>query len=151
MSLNQNSRFRVREQLPGLVASLFSWRCLAASTSSFIYAAMNLRPPSATVSTHACAFNAVTFQSHGSAKRPHAALYAIGSLFLLPTRPLRTAPSRFPNTIRFGSRPPLIRMSVPAHKSLSCAALSQCSRTGLSQGHGCTTSSDGPVSCAVPR
>ena len=28
------------------------------------------------------------------------------------------SPSRFPNTIRFGSHPPLIRMSVPAHKSL---------------------------------
>ena len=33
-------------------------------------------------------------------------------------RPLRTALSRFPNTIRFGSRPPLIRISAPAHKSL---------------------------------
>ena len=35
-----------------------------------------------------------------------------------PPRPLRTAPSRFPNRIRFGNRPPLIRRSVPAHKSL---------------------------------
>ena len=52
------------------------------------------------------------------AKRPDVALYAIGPLFLLPPRPLRTAPSRFPNMIRFGSRPPLIRMSVPAPKSL---------------------------------
>ena len=28
---------------PSLVASLFSWRCLAASSSSFLHAAMNLR------------------------------------------------------------------------------------------------------------
>ena len=36
----------------------------------------------------------------------------------LPPRPLHNAPSRFPNMICFGDRPPLIRMSVPAHKSL---------------------------------
>ena len=35
-----------------------------------------------------------------------------------PSRPLRTAPSRFPNTIFFGSRPPLIQMSAPVHKRL---------------------------------
>ena len=34
------------DKFPSLVASLFSWRCLAASTSSFLHAAMNLRPPS---------------------------------------------------------------------------------------------------------
>ena len=34
-----------------LVTSLFSWRCLAASTSSFLHATMNLRPPSVIVST----------------------------------------------------------------------------------------------------
>ena len=39
-------------KVPSLVASLFSWRCLAASTSSFLHAAINLRPPSVTVSTH---------------------------------------------------------------------------------------------------
>ena len=32
-----------------------------------------------------------------------------------------------------------------------CATLSQCSCTGLSQGHGCTWSSDGLVSYAVSR
>ena len=41
--------------------------------------------------------------------------------FSFPPRPLRTAPSRFPNMIRFGNRPPLIRRSVPAHKSLARA------------------------------
>ena len=46
-----------------LDASLFSRRCLAASTSPFPHAAMNLRPPSVTVSTRASASNAVAFQS----------------------------------------------------------------------------------------
>ena len=50
-------------KVPSLVASLFSWRCLAASTSSFLHAAINLRPPSVTVSTHTSAFKAVAFQS----------------------------------------------------------------------------------------
>ena len=72
--------------------------------------------------------------------------------FFFPPHRLRTAPSRLPNTVRFGNRPPLIRMSVPAHKSiLVCATLSQCSHTGLSQGRGCTRSSDrwsGPFRCA---
>ena len=71
--------------------------------------------------------------------------------FSFPPRPLRTAPSRFRNTNRFGSRPPLIRMSVPAHKNFSFATSSQWSHTRLSQGHCCTKSSDGPVSFAVPR
>ena len=35
-----------------LVPSLFSWRYLDASTSSFLHAAMNLRPPYVAVSTH---------------------------------------------------------------------------------------------------
>ena len=39
----------------------------------------------------------------------------------------------------------------PLTKVFSCATLSQCSRTGLSQAHGCTRSSDALVSCAVPR
>ena len=53
------------------------------------------------------------------AKRPDVALYtqSIHS-FSFPPRPLRTAPSRFPNMIRFGKHPPLIRKSVPAHKIL---------------------------------
>ena len=38
--------------------------------------------------------------------------------FSSPPRLLHTAPSRYPKTFRFGSRPPLIRRSVPAHKSL---------------------------------
>ena len=39
----------------------------------------------------------------------------------------------------------------PPIKVFSCATLSQCSHTGLSQGHSCTRSSGGLVSCAAPR
>ena len=49
--------------VPSLVASLFSWQCLAASTSYFLHAAMNPRPTSAAVSTHTSASNAVALQS----------------------------------------------------------------------------------------
>ena len=38
-------------KLPSLVASLFSWRYLAASTSSFLHAAMNIRPASVPISS----------------------------------------------------------------------------------------------------
>ena len=70
------------------------------------------------VSTHTSAFNAVSFQSP---VMPNARMSLCTQLvhpFSFPPRPLRTAPSRFPNTIHFGSRRPLIRMSAPAHKSL---------------------------------
>ena len=101
-----------------LVASLFSWRCLAASSSSSLHVDMNLRPPSVTASTQTSAFNAIVFQSP---VMPHARMslctQSVHS-FSFPPRPLRTAPSRFPNMIHFGNRSPLIRRSVPAHKSL---------------------------------
>ena len=42
--------------------------------------------------------------------------------FSFPPRPLRTAPSRFPNTTRFGSRPPLIRISAPPRPQRSSRA-----------------------------
>ena len=48
---------------PSLVASLFSWRCLAASSSSSLHAAMNLRPPFVTASTQTSAFTAIVSQS----------------------------------------------------------------------------------------
>ena len=104
---------------PSLVASLSSWRCLAASTSSLLHATMNLcSPPSVTVSTHTSASNAVLFQSSVISNiRMSLCTQSVHSFFF-PHRPLRTAPSRFPNTIRFGSRPPHIRMSAPAHKSI---------------------------------
>ena len=118
VSLRKILRFRVRQHFPSLVACLFSWRCLAACTSYFLHAAMNLCPPSATVSIHTSAFSAVAFQS---STMPNARMsLCTQSLHSLsfPPRPLRTAPSRFPKAIRFGNQPPLVRMSVPAYKSL---------------------------------
>ena len=97
---------------------LFSWQCLTASISSFLRAAMNLRPPSATVPIQTSAFNAVAFQSPAMPNARMSLCTQSVHSFPFSPRPLRTAPSRFPNTIHFGSRPPLIRMSVPAHKSL---------------------------------
>ena len=41
--------------------------------------------------------------------------------FSLPHRSLRTAPSRFPNTMRSGNHPPLIRMSAPTPHTSSRA------------------------------
>ena len=103
---------------PSLVASLFSWRCLAASTSSFLHATTNLRLPSVTVSTHTSVFEAFVFQSPAMPNARMSFYTQSVHSFSFPPRPLRTAPSRFSKTIRFGSRPPLIWMSVPAHKSL---------------------------------
>ena len=101
-----------------LVASLFSWPCLAASTSYFLHAVMNLRPPAVTVSTHTSASNAVAFQSPAIPNARMSLCTQSVHSFSFPPHPLRTAPSRFPNTICFGGRPPLIRMSAPAHKHL---------------------------------
>ena len=86
-----------------LVASL-SWRCLAASTSSFVHATINLRPPSVTVSTHTSAYNAVAFQSPAMLNDRMSLCTQSVHSFSFPPRPLHTAPSRFPNTIRFGNR-----------------------------------------------
>ena len=76
----------------------------AASSSSSLHAAMNLRPPSVTTSTQTSAFNAIVFQSPVV---PNARMLlctqSVHSFSFLP-RPLRTAPSRFPNMIRFGNR-----------------------------------------------
>ena len=103
---------------PSFVASLFSWRCLAASSSSCLHAAMNLRPPSVTASTQTSAFTAIVSQSPVMPNARMSLCTQSVHSFSFPPRPLRTAPSRFPNMIRFGNRPPLIRRSVPAHKSL---------------------------------
>ena len=104
-------------KIPSLVASLLSWRCLAVSTVFFLHTTMNLRPPSVTVSTHTSAFNAVAFQSPVMPNARMSLCTKSVHAFSFPTYSLRTAPSRFLNTIRFGSYPPLIRMSVAAHKS----------------------------------
>ena len=79
---------------------------------------MNLRLPSVTFSTHTSAFKAVAFQSPAMPNARMSLWMQSVHSFSFPPRPLRTAPSRFPKTIRFGSRPPLIRRSVSAHRSL---------------------------------
>ena len=103
-------RFRVPDNnFLSLVASLPSWRCLALSTSSFLHAAINFRHPSVTVSTHTSASNAAAFQSPAMSKNLMLlCMQSVHSYFSFPPHPLRIAPSRLPNTIRFGKRPPLI-------------------------------------------
>ena len=71
---------------PSLVASLFYWRCLAVSTSSFLHVAMNLRSLPVAVLTQASAFkHHHRFPIPCHVKRPDVAQYAIGPLFFLPT------------------------------------------------------------------
>ena len=119
VSLRKILHFHVCDNnFPNIVASLFSWRCLAASTSLFLQAAMNLRPPSLNVSTHTSASNVVAFQTPVMPNPRMSLCMQSVHPFSFPFRPLRTAPSRFPNTSHFGSRPPLVRMSVPTHKSI---------------------------------
>ena len=68
--------------------------------------------------TAAPSSNAVAFESPGmpNARTPLYTHLVHSSSF--PPRPLRTAPSRYPNKTRFGNRPPLIWMSVPAHNGV---------------------------------
>ena len=83
VSLRKILRFRVRLQL-------FQSRCLslllamAASSSSSLHAAMNLRPPSVTASTQTSALPP-SFSNPPYAERPDVALYTVRPLFLLPT------------------------------------------------------------------
>ena len=79
---------------------------------------MNLCLPNVTVSVHTSAYNAVAFQSPAIPNARMSLWTQSAHSFSFPPRPLRTAPSRFPDTVCFGSRPPLIRRSVPAHKSV---------------------------------
>ena len=81
---SQVLRFCVRSQLSQSRSLLFSRRSLAVSTCFFLHAAMNLRPPFLTVSTHTSASNTVSSYPL-AAKRPDIALYAVGPLVLLPT------------------------------------------------------------------
>ena len=118
VSLRKILRFRVRSQLS-------QSRCLslllAMSGRVFLFfppRGHDLRPPSVTASTHTSVFNAIAFQSPAMPNARMSLCTQSVHSFSFPPRPLRTAPSRLPNMIRFGNRPPLIRMSVPAHKSL---------------------------------
>ena len=71
--------------------------------------------------------------------------------FFFPLRPLRTVPSMFPNTNRFGNRPPLIWMSAPVHKRLLLLNVASMLFQYVFRRHGRTRLSDGLVSCAAPR
>ena len=118
MSLRKILRFRLRLQLsqPCCLSLLLA---MSGRVSLFFPPrGHELGPPSVTASTQTSAFNAIVFQSPVMPNARMSLLYTVGPLFLLPTRPLRTVPSRFPDMIRFGNRSPLIRRSVPAHKSL---------------------------------
>ena len=118
VSLHKILRFRVRLQLS-------QSRCLSLLLAMsgrvflfFLHVAMNLRPPSVTASTQTSAFNAIVFQSPVMPNARMSLCTQSVHSFSFPPRPLRTAPSRFSNMIRFDNRPPLIQRSVPAHKSL---------------------------------
>ena len=134
-----------------LVASLLFWRCLTASAPSFLHEAMNLHPRFLTVSTYTSASNAVYFQFLTMTyDRMSLCTQSVHS-FSFTLRPLRTAPSMFPDTVRFGSHPQLIRMSGPTHKRrLMCNVVSMLSHRVI-YCHGCTRSSDGLVSFVVPQ
>ena len=55
------------------------------------------------------------------AKRPYVSPMQSVHSFSFPSRPLRTAPSRFPSTMHFGTRPPLIWMRAPRPQTYFCA------------------------------
>ena len=117
VSLRNILRFRVRLQLS-------QSRCLslllAMSGRVFLFFPPRGHepPPSVTASTQTSAFNAIVFQSAVMPKPRMSLCTQSVHSSSFPLRPLRTAPSRFPNMIRFGNRPPLIRRSVSANKSL---------------------------------
>ena len=88
---------------PSLVASLFSWRCPAASSSSSLHAAINLRPPSVTALTQTSAFNAIVFQSP---VMPNAGCRSVHSRSTLsPSHPVLSAlrPQGFSTRVWFSS------------------------------------------------
>ena len=70
-------------------------RFMAASSSSSLHAAMNLRPPSVIASTQTSAFNAIVFQSPAMPNARMSLCTQSVHSFSFPPRSLRTAPSRF--------------------------------------------------------
>ena len=117
-----------------LVASLFARRC--ASTSHFLHATINMRPPSVTVLNHTFASNAVTLQclpmpnarmslctqSVHYYPSPHPILVALHPHSKTRQGKARQFNSRqgkasFMKMIHFGNRPPLIRIRAPGYKS----------------------------------
>ena len=80
--------------VPILDDFLFSWRSLAASASSFLHEAINLRPFSVTVSAYAFCLQRRRFPIPRYANRPDVALNSFGHFFLLP------APSSLYSTLK---------------------------------------------------
>ena len=134
MSLRKILRFRIRLQLS-------QSRCLSLllviSNRVYLFFPPRGYEPSPTLRNRLnphLSLQCHRFPTPRYAKHPDVALYAIGSLFCFPSRPLRTVPSWFPNTIRFGSCPPLIRMSASTHKSLLvCDVVSMLSNRVISR------------------
>ena len=148
---SQNPTLPYAKHFHSFVASPFFWRCLTASAPSFPHAAINLHPRPLTVSTYTSASNAVCFQSPTMTHAQMSLCTQSVHSFSFTLRPVRTAPSRFPNTVRFGSHPQLIRRSGPTHKRrLVCKVASMLSHRVI-YWHGCTRSSDGLVSNVVPQ
>ena len=138
-------------KFPSIVASLFSWRGLVASTSSFLHAAMNLRPSSVAVSTHTSAFKAVAFQSPAMPNARMSLWTQSVRSFSFPPVLSVLHPQGFQKRFALAAARRSFGGASPPTKVFSFATSSQCSHTRLSQGHDCTKSSDGLVSCAVPR
>ena len=108
---SQVLRFRVRLQLS-------QSRCLSlilvmSSRTHLFSPPRGHKPPNLRyiINLHLC-LQRPRFLFPRYAKRQDVTLNVIGPFFF-PPRLLRTAPSRFPNMIRFGNRPPLIRISAP--------------------------------------
>ena len=153
VSLRKNLRFRVRLQL-------FQSRCLslllAMSGRVFLFFPPRGHEPPSTLRDRLnpnLSLQRHSFPIPRYAKRPDVALYTVGPLFLLPT------PSSSHCALKVSEHGSLCLATARRSfggassptKVFSGATLSQCSRTRLSQGHGCTRSSDGLVSCAALR
>ena len=126
--------------VPSLVASLLSWRCLAASASYFPHAAINLRPPFVPVSTRTSASNAVAFEPPTTPN----------DRISLCTHSVHSSPShsvllaQYPHVCKndysaLATARLSFGLALSPTKVSSCAISSQCSHA------------DGRVFCAVPR
>ena len=137
---------------PSFVFSLFSWRCLVVSTSYFPHAAINLRPPSVTVSTHTSLPPTTSLSSPPLCQTPGRRSVRNRSTLSL-SRPVLSAlhPQGFRTRFTLATARRSFGRAPPPSKVLSCATLSQCSYPQLSRGHGCTRPFDGLVSRVVPR
>ena len=91
----------------------FSCRCLAASTSSFLQAAVNLRPPSVTVSTYTPGSNAIAFQTP-AITNIRISLFQ-QSVHLSPPHPLLSALHYRPSEGKFVRISQFFRLNISIH------------------------------------